>query len=408
MNLDMKEQAESIGELIGQGMRCHAEGDIAEAERLYRVVLDQDPENVDGLHLLGLVAHATGHLDEAARLIGLAVERKPDQAVFLSNLGNVFLSMSQPAKAEAVLRRALTIAPDHAAGHNNLGLAMSAQGRFSEAAQCYRKALSLDRTLGDSFANLCTVLTNQGLMGEAEEAARGGVDVDPGNPDAVARLSQVVLKRGRAEEALALAKAALERSPSSSTLLTACGLARLELGQPIRALDYFERAERGEPKLVETQGYRKEAEARKPSDAVLLEQLLTAVRRGDVEMFIDVEAFRMPHSPLKVEFYANWALLMNVTIWGVSFWLLPQLWALGVGLGSAALYYLFGRKIVGNKMRAHIQDRLGADTSLWLKAWNMGGVSLRDNATGQIVSSPDGRWRLMVEDIAPTQQSPNP
>lgn len=64
--------------------------DLDEAQRLYRAVLDQAPDNVDALHMLGVVHFSKGELDLAERLI-VAAEKLCDRTIpsIASNLALV-------------------------------------------------------------------------------------------------------------------------------------------------------------------------------------------------------------------------------------------------------------------------------------------------------------------------------
>ena len=53
-------------------LKAQQANDLDEAQRLYRAVLDQAPENIDALHMLGVVHFSKGELDLAERLIAAA------------------------------------------------------------------------------------------------------------------------------------------------------------------------------------------------------------------------------------------------------------------------------------------------------------------------------------------------
>ena len=58
----------------------HRAGRLAEAERLYRQILSQQPGHADALHLLGVIAQQVGQYDVAVELIGRAVAVQPTYA----------------------------------------------------------------------------------------------------------------------------------------------------------------------------------------------------------------------------------------------------------------------------------------------------------------------------------------
>ena len=68
-------------------MKLHQAGRIADAERLYRQILQVDPNHADALHLLGLIASHVGNHAAAERSIRRALVLNSQPAVFHCNLG---------------------------------------------------------------------------------------------------------------------------------------------------------------------------------------------------------------------------------------------------------------------------------------------------------------------------------
>jgi SAM-dependent methyltransferase len=69
--------AAALQDKFNQGMALHQQGRLAEAERIYREVLQQQPNHFGALHLLGAIALQTGHTEQGFKLIGEAI-RNPD------------------------------------------------------------------------------------------------------------------------------------------------------------------------------------------------------------------------------------------------------------------------------------------------------------------------------------------
>ena len=51
---------QTIAGMLAEGVAHHRAGRLGEAERLYRRILEMEPEHADGLHLLGMVALQAG------------------------------------------------------------------------------------------------------------------------------------------------------------------------------------------------------------------------------------------------------------------------------------------------------------------------------------------------------------
>jgi len=60
--------------------RCHERGELAEAERLYREILQAEPRFAPAWHLLGVIASQCGRHDAAVNLFGRANALNPADA----------------------------------------------------------------------------------------------------------------------------------------------------------------------------------------------------------------------------------------------------------------------------------------------------------------------------------------
>ena len=70
-----------------QGMALHQQGKLADAERFYGEVLQQQPNHFDALHLLGVIALQTRRTERAVELIRRAIGLNAKVAAAHSNLG---------------------------------------------------------------------------------------------------------------------------------------------------------------------------------------------------------------------------------------------------------------------------------------------------------------------------------
>ncbi|CAK0778414.1 hypothetical protein WCLP8_680005 [uncultured Gammaproteobacteria bacterium] len=80
--------------LLNQAFTDHRAGRLAEAERLYRRILAEYPDQPETLHHLGLIAQAAKDWGCALALITRSLALKPAQAEAYNNLATVFLYRS--------------------------------------------------------------------------------------------------------------------------------------------------------------------------------------------------------------------------------------------------------------------------------------------------------------------------
>lgn len=97
------------------------QGRFAEAEDLYRAVLQEQPNHIDALHLLGVVRMERGQFAEAVDSISRAIAVDAAVMDFHFNLGCALQKLGRLAEAQSALRQAVALRPDSAAAHNALG-----------------------------------------------------------------------------------------------------------------------------------------------------------------------------------------------------------------------------------------------------------------------------------------------
>ena len=62
---------------IQEALGAASAGRLDEAERLYDIILADDPEHFDALHLSGVLRHQQGRSAEALRLVAAALRAQP-------------------------------------------------------------------------------------------------------------------------------------------------------------------------------------------------------------------------------------------------------------------------------------------------------------------------------------------
>lgn len=169
----------SVQEQVEAGLSHHRAGRLADAERIYRQILAQDPNNVDALHLLGALAGQVGQRQAAVDLMRRAIQLKPDLAAAHSNLGNILREMDRLDEAIESFRHAIRLQPGFADAHNNLGLALKSADRLDEAIAAYQEAIRLQPDLAPPHSNLGGALLDRGEHDQAIYHFRRGHELKP-------------------------------------------------------------------------------------------------------------------------------------------------------------------------------------------------------------------------------------
>jgi tetratricopeptide (TPR) repeat protein len=86
---------------------------LADAELIYRQILEVNPNHFDALHYLGVIALQVRKYDKAVELISRAVEQNPASYAAHNNLGISYLQQGKLTQADLSFQRALAIKPDY-------------------------------------------------------------------------------------------------------------------------------------------------------------------------------------------------------------------------------------------------------------------------------------------------------
>jgi len=120
-------------------------GDIAEAERLYRLLMKSDPTDASAPFNLGNMLRAAARTVEAEAALRAATRANPAFAEAWYNLAHLLDDQGRSDAAVECLRKALLVAPDYIDAMFNLALLLQRKGAYAEAADYWRRYLASDR-----------------------------------------------------------------------------------------------------------------------------------------------------------------------------------------------------------------------------------------------------------------------
>src|SRR5688572_23380593 len=201
---------EQLQAAIDHAIRLHQAGQVAQAEQIYRQVLQHDPNNPDALHLLGLIAHHAGVREPAVELMSRAIAVAPNVALYRMNLAKVYRALgrwgdavesarwavelqsgfvealvelsaclrcdNKFAEAEQVAGRAVQLRPDSPEAQNAHGNTLGDLDRDDEAIACYERALAARPGWGEALSNLGELMRKVGRYDEAEKYLRQAIE----------------------------------------------------------------------------------------------------------------------------------------------------------------------------------------------------------------------------------------
>ncbi len=202
-----------LQQVLSAAVGHHQAGRLDEAERLYRQVLQVQPDNSDALHLLGVISFHAGKADASRRLIERSLRLNPRLPGAHYNMGDVLQALGLPAEACASYRKAIELQPDFHAAWNNLGNVLLRLGDTDEATGCYRRAVELNPAYAEAWNNLGLALRERDRFQGAVDALAKAVRIAPDYAVAHRNLGNILVEEGRVAEGIDAYQHALRVKP---------------------------------------------------------------------------------------------------------------------------------------------------------------------------------------------------
>ena len=274
----------TIEQALQKGVAAHNSGNLQEAERLYRAILQSQPKHPDASHNLGLIAIYMNQIEAALPLFETALEINPlieqfwvsyidalvkadrlkdaKQAInrakrngFDGKKLNALLSKpkakldtKEPSQEQLIillehyqsgrlgdaekLANAITKEfPKHQFGWKVLGAIYQATDRIKEALIASQKCVELAPQDAEAHFNLGVLLKEQARLEEAEASYAQAIALKPDYAEAHTNLGNTLKELGRSKEAAETFRQALELEPNFAEAHFNLGITLKELGR---------------------------------------------------------------------------------------------------------------------------------------------------------------------------------
>ncbi|MEQ3696713.1 MAG: tetratricopeptide repeat protein [Pseudomonadales bacterium] len=265
-----------LAEWLKAGLKAQQLGQVDQAIKLFKKVLNKDASNVPALNLLGVAELGQGRVEQAAKHIERALRyreadpqahgniglayRELGQAelaekhfkrslslngrnpVVLNNLANLLTELQRPGEAIPLFDRALAEAPQYAEAWTNLGSALLMTGQHKEAAIACDRALRLDANIAQALNTRAEIARHFANFNQAILDYRAAIKILPHYTDAHINLANVLRESEQPKQAQVVLEKVLEFSPNNPQALTSLGVLAEQLGDLTSAAEYFLRA----------------------------------------------------------------------------------------------------------------------------------------------------------------------
>ena len=244
INKNKASKANKADLLFHKAFIAHQAGHLAEAEALYRQVLQITPLDMETLYLLGTACSQRGRFDEAEKYLKRSLQIQPDHPEALNSLGMTLRGQKKMTEAIRCFRRAVDLKPEYVDALSNLGSALEVDGQIDEAEASLRKALALNPDTANVHYNLGLVLSARDQFELAAKHFLRGLELKPDFAPAYSDLGGIYKTWGRLDQALACLDRGVALAPETHFMRANRGAILEDMGHFDEALVEYELASR--------------------------------------------------------------------------------------------------------------------------------------------------------------------
>jgi tetratricopeptide (TPR) repeat protein len=254
----------SVGQALLKAKSHAKKGEIEEAKKIYRTVLQAFPKNIRAQQELASLSKPKQNDAAQAvpreiinRLIGLCnqghlptvvdqaqalTEQYPEAFMVWNILGVANKGLGRTADAVSTFRRVTKLNPTYADGFNNLGVTLQDQGKLEEAIEAYDKALSIKSDYAQAYNNMGNALKDQGKLDQAIATYSKALSIKPDYCEACYNMGITLQKLGKLEEAIEAYDKALSINPNHLEAYNNKGASLQKLGKLEEAIEVCKKA----------------------------------------------------------------------------------------------------------------------------------------------------------------------
>ncbi|HQQ62089.1 MAG TPA: tetratricopeptide repeat protein [Pseudomonadales bacterium] len=195
----------------------HQQGNLDDAQKLYRKILELDKNHINALNLLAAIYLDRQALREAASLLRKSLALMPSQASALCNLGLCAEKLGDNTEAMACYNRAVQLQPGFAGVLYNRAALLRKLQQPEAALQDYNAVLALQPEFFQAYNNKGNVLTDLSCLDDAVSCFNDALRVKPDYADAYNNRGVCYWTMRRLPEALADYRRAIALKPDYFT-----------------------------------------------------------------------------------------------------------------------------------------------------------------------------------------------
>jgi predicted O-linked N-acetylglucosamine transferase (SPINDLY family) len=227
---------------IQEALLLHQQGQLDQAQSIYKRLLDIDPRNPDALHLIGVIASQTGNHEVAVEMISQAIGINPNVASYYSNRGNALKELKQLEAAVESCDMAICLNPNYVKAYFNRGNALKELRQLTAALSSYDIAICLNPDYAEAYSNRGNVLQEIKKLDLAIASFEKAIALQPNYATAYFNRGNALLELKQLDTAIASYNNAISINPNYADAYYNRGVALQEQRQLDAALVSYDKA----------------------------------------------------------------------------------------------------------------------------------------------------------------------
>lgn len=213
-----KEQSEEFlnSQLVSEGTKANdllQSGKAAEAAKIYRHMLEENPNNAWTAYNLALALEALQDRKGAEDALRKAIDINPKLANVRAELGELELAEGNLQSAQKWLESALDLEPGFVEARGNLAMLYAKKGDFVSAERFLSQALEDNPRYKEGHLNLGLILAQQDRKSDAQKELDKAVALAPKDPATLSIVGKAKVQMGETNEGIALLQKVVDLAP---------------------------------------------------------------------------------------------------------------------------------------------------------------------------------------------------
>ena len=228
-------------DIIKKLINLYNQGQFTVIVEQAQVLTNQYPEGFIIWNILGASASQIGMLDKAINAYKKCIILKPDYADAYNNMCVALKDQGKLDKAIEVCNKAISIKPNYTEAYNNLGNILKDQGKLDKAIEAYKKCISLNPNYAEAYSNMGLALKDQGKLHEALEACNKALLLKPNYASSYNNMGNIFIAQRKLDKAVEAFKKALLFQPNYADAYNNLGNALRNQGKLDEAIDVYKK-----------------------------------------------------------------------------------------------------------------------------------------------------------------------